>query len=835
MVSSDLDTGLTDAVVELAGHSVPVALAGFAEATEAAKRLPRLESGWVVVTDEDKAIAVTEDWAGVVWEAPNGTPFVRWWFDRLWLQGIGPSLVAIVAGDPASRVPATITGRPTLIPLPAGRSRNLSAVLNRLVQGREEGELPGIDESRGWTLTFEIDADERPDPSVVSLLTLSNGSIGVRGGLEDRVDDDHFVMAAGAFGRGPEGLVRPLPGGAPTVLSDSGNKVERFRRIIDLRTGVVARQGTQGELRTVRFASLTHPDIVALRAQDGAAGTPWPRPSGPPRVASATAADHTSVVDPDRADATVTETASDRAVVITAAEQRHRVLDDGRRIDRLAAIRADTLARRQACRTEATSALGSARRAGFDRLLSEHRRAWARRWTTADVEIDGDPDNQIAVRFALFHLLSCAPTTGEAVVGARGLTGLAYAGHVFWDTDVYVLPALAATIPTGARAVLQYRIARLDAARKRALERGLAGARYPWESADTGEEVTPPSVRDLEGREIPVITGEHAEHINADIVWALHHYIQWTGDWSILSSGGLDVVLETARYWPGRMRTDEYGRAHLDGVIGPDEYHELVDDNAFTNNLARWHLRWAAELGASQGRTTEAVSFREAADALVDGYEPTTGRHEQFAGFDELEPVMIGDIARPPVAADVLLGRPRVQATQIIKQPDALMLHHMLPDRCPPGSLRADVDHYLPRTAHGSSLSPAICASVLARDGRPDEALALFDVAARLDLDDLTRTSAGGLHLATMGGLWQAVVHGFGGIMPSTAGLIIDPCLPQRWERLSVRIRYRDQPLHITIDDENIVVDSPAVVPVIVGGKRLLTPCRSARPRRTDR
>jgi trehalose/maltose hydrolase-like predicted phosphorylase len=835
VTSIDHDAGLANAISTLAGKLVPIALADLTDAAAAAEHLGARMSGRIVLADEHTAIAVTDGWTGVVWERRHEASFVRWWFDQLWLQGIGPSLVAVVATDPGARMPDGVTDRPIPITLTTAGPGELSAVLDQLSRGRDDGELPAIDETPGWTLAFEFAPDERPDPGTASLLTVSNGSVGLRGGLEDRSGDDHFVVAAGAYGRGPEGLVLPLPGAAPTVLSGHGG-AGGCRRIIDLRTGVVARHGKPGNLSTVRFASLAHPEVVALRAEDGAIDTPWPPPVDRPHVTSGTVADHNSVVDREQADSTVVETVSDRAIVVTTAEQRRWCSDDYRRIERLAAIRSDTVSRRDTSRATATAMLETARTMGFDRLLSEHRQAWARRWNTADIEIDGDPASQLAVRFALFHLLSCSPTSGEAAVGARGLTGLSYAGHVFWDTDVYVLPALAATLPAAARAVLRYRIARLGPARKRARDRGMPGARFPWESADTGDEVTPPSFRDLDGRVIPILTGEHAEHINADIAWGFHHYLQWTGDWSVLNGGGgLDLVLDTARYWPGRMRTDDHGRAHLDGVIGPDEYHELVDDNAFTNNLARWHLRWAAELVARQGGVGEAEAFRSAADALVDGFDPTTGRHKQFVGFDQLEPIMIGDIAQPPVAADVLLGRHRVQAGQIIKQPDVLMLHHMLPDSCPPGSLRADIDHYLPRTAHGSSLSPAICASVLARDGRPDAALEWFDVAARLDLDDLTRTLAGGLHLATMGGVWQAVVYGFAGIRPTVSGLIVDPRLPQRWERLSVRVRYRDQPVRITIKEHTIEVDSPLVIPITIGNERLLAPCRFARPTRSDR
>ena len=285
------------------------------------------------------------------------------------------------------------------------------------------------------------------------------------------------------------------------------------------------------------------------------------------------------------------------------------------------------------------------------------------------------------------------------------------------------------------------------------------------------------------------------------------NYVDWTGDSRLLEGSGADLVLETARYWEARVRVAEDGRAHIDGVMGPDEYHEVVDDNAFTNIMVRWHLRRAASM-AEFDDPEEAARWRHLADALTDGDDAVTQRHEQFAGFWQLEPLRITDITEVPVAADVLLGRRRVANAQVIKQPDVLMAHHLVPDELPLGSLAADLDFYLPRTAQGSSLSPAICASLLARAGRPDEALMLFDLAAGIDLDDLTGMTGGGLHLATLGGLWQAVVLGFAGVRPHDGVLRVDPALPARWSRLRIRLRFRQVAIRFDLAHDRIVIDA---------------------------
>ena len=300
--------------------------------------------------------------------------------------------------------------------------------------------------------------------------------------------------------------------------------------------------------------------------------------------------------------------------------------------------------------------------------------------------------------------------------------------------------------------MLEYRVRRLPAALAAARSNGRSGARFAWESAADGSDVTPSTAVLPTGARVAIRTGELEEHIVADVAWAASHYLDWTGDAAFEAGGGGQLIVETARYWSSRVRYDGDGRAHILGVIGPDEYHEPVDDNAYTNVIARWNLRRAARIPGVDER--ERRTWLEIADALVDGYDETSGLYEQFAGFFELEPIVIAEVVpRRPVAADLLLGAERTAGAQVLKQADVLMLHHLVPDEVAADSLAPNLDYYEPRTAHGSSLSPAIHAALLARAGRYRAALGVLAVAARLDLDDLTGTTAAGLHLATMGGL----------------------------------------------------------------------------------
>jgi trehalose/maltose hydrolase-like predicted phosphorylase len=348
--------------------------------------------------------------------------------------------------------------------------------------------------------------------------------------------------------------------------------------------------------------------------------------------------------------------------------------------------------------------------------------------------------------------------------------------------------------------MLEYRIRRLPGARATALSLGLRGARFPWESAGDGSDVTPRQVTGLHGEIIPITTGPHEEHIVADVAWSAARYAAWTGDERFLVGAGRDLLVDTARYWASRIRIDAEGHGHLFGVEGPDEYHEVVDDNAYTNVMARWNLSQGAKLLAkTDPASAEARQWLTLADELVDGWNSERGLYEQFTGYFDLEPLLMSEVAAPPVAVDVLLGPVRVAGSQLIKQADVLMLHHLVPEEMVAGSLGPCLAFYEPRTAHGSSLSPAISASLLARSGQPDRALELFRMAARLDLDDLTGTTAGGLHLATMGGVWQALAYGFLGLRAegSVAGrgtLAVDPCLPEAWSRLGLTFVFSRTP-----------------------------------------
>jgi trehalose/maltose hydrolase-like predicted phosphorylase len=731
-------------------------------------------------------------------------------------RGITGSLILVVGHEPAELLHAVANSEPALIGTfehavlqsiadPDARSVDSSpllAVLNGQLARRAARRVPQIDPDPSWVVP--LPTGEAAERAKESLGTLGNGFSATRAAREEGgPGTSPSLLVAGAYT-----TTNDLVAGPIWTDLDLATTAPRSaeRHLLDLRTGTLLRLGGDGSrLRTMRFVSLADPHAMALRAEAPLGDLETGEALRPGRDA------------PDFVIAKENDVflarAGEGATVTVAAAERSGIASGLRTVERLAAW--CTSPTDTASFDAARDLLSHASALGFDALLAEHREAWARRWSDARVTIEGDPASELAARFAVFHLLSAAGCSGEAAVGARGLTGQAYSGHVFWDADVFVLPALAAILPRAARAMLEYRIRRLPAARAAAAAEGHPGARFPWESAADGSDVTPREVRGNKGEVIPILTGSHELHIVADVSWAALRYASWTGDSAFIEGAGKALVVDTARYWRDRIRVDAGGRGHIDAVMGPDEYHEIVDDNAYTNLMARFNLRRGAErLRQDDPTSREALSFEALAAGLSDGWNSELGLYEQFAGYFDREPLLMADVARPPLAVDVLLGAQRVADSQLIKQADVVMAHHLIPEEMVAGSLGPCVRFYEPRTAHGSSLSPAIYASVLARAREPERALELFRLAARLDLDDLTGTTSEGLHLATMGSLWQALAAGFLGLTAESGGLAIDPCLPQAWSALALTFRFRSQRIRIRAEHDRVSIncETPLVV-----------------------
>jgi len=790
--------GLDDPRVVVKGTRVEIALRDAGDVA-----LGTLEELWRLGVDPHTVLVVIDGLAQVPHRpAPVIEPDVR------------AATVVVVNGGRGSPRSGTV--------VLAGGTARLRQLLTDQLRRRRRRALPDATIRAGWSLVVE-GFDLENERVHEALLTLADGRVGTSGAPLAGDSGRHpWVVAAGIYDK--DGAATRLLTGPVAFELGKKDAEGSVRRVLDLRTGVLyERAGNERDaVESTRFASFARPTTTALRVRHPhalRAGPPLLPPTDDPahdqgRVGHATwirvAASTGGIV------AAATQTRSAGRRPMAGADPSDKMLD------RVAVYHSDAAALPDP--SPAVDAVGQATAMGFDRLLAEHRQAWARRWEDADVVVEGDSELQLGIRFALFHLMASVADTGEAAVGARGVTGTGYGGHVFWDADTFVLPFLAATHPASARAMLEYRLRRLPAAMKAARSSGRAGARFPWESARTGRDVTPTSARDRSGRIVPIRTGQLEEHIVAQVPWAACCYVDWSGDEEFARGPGRRILVETARYWASRIRVEPDGSAHIYGVVGPDEYHEPVDDNTFTNVMARWNLRRAAEAVEAAGADDnldngESRRWLELADSLFDGYDGDTGIYEQFAGFGQLEPLIIAELApRRPIAADLLLGPERTRGAQVIKQADVLMLHHLIPDEVVAGSLEPNLRFYEPRTAHGSSLSPAIHASVLARARDFEPALEALRIAARMDLDDLTGSTALGLHLATMGGLWQALAFGFAGLRPRAGMLHVDPVLPPSWSALELRVRFRDSRVHVRKERARLSITSERRISVVVGG-----------------
>jgi trehalose/maltose hydrolase-like predicted phosphorylase len=464
----------------------------------------------------------------------------------------------------------------------------------------------------------------------------------------------------------------------------------------------------------------------------------------------------------------------------------------------------------------ARDALDRARLLGWRGVLGAHEASWGDRWSCSDIEVEGDDAAQKALRFAIYHLNSAANPGDERVsIGARALTGDSYLGHVFWDTEIYLLPFYTLTWPEAARALLMYRYHTLAGARAKAARMGWRGALYAWESADTGEETTPEHIIGPNGQVIHVLCGKEEQHISADVAYAVWQYWWATADEHFLLDAGAEILLETARFWASRAKPEADGHRHIRGIIGPDEYHEHVDDNAYTNVMARWNIRRALEVAALlrerwpqrwadlAGRIglddQELAQWLDVAETLVSGFDSRSGLFEQFAGFFGLEDIDLTHYTGRTMPMDLVLGRERTQRSQVIKQADVVALLALVPEEFDRSTKTENFRYYEPRCSHGSSLSRAMHAMVAARLGDGELALRYFREAAAIDLADPAAGSAGGVHIAALGGIWQVAVLGFAGLSPNGDNLAFDPQLPAGWRSLDFRVQWRSRRLKVRL------------------------------------
>jgi alpha,alpha-trehalose phosphorylase len=613
-------------------------------------------------------------------------------------------------------------------------------------------------------------------------------------------------------------------------------------RTLDLRAGVLTRElhwrspaGREVKVRSVRLVSFVQRSVAAIRYEveptDGetrlvvqselVANEPVPVQSADPRAAAALRAplvselhavhdlravlvhrtrasglrmgagmDH--VVEGPQGTVTTTECSPDLGRMTVSAE-----VGDGQTltVTKLLAYGWSSQRSLPSVRDQVDAALASAARTGFDGLLEEQRAYLDDFWQRADVELDGDDELQQAVRFALFHTLQAAARAERRAIPAKGLTGTGYDGHVFWDTETYVLPVLTYTAPHAVHDALCWRQSTLDLARERARQLRLDGAAFPW--------------RTIRGQECSAYwpAGTAAFHVNADVADAVVRYLHATGDEDFAAGPGLELLVATARLWRSLGHHDAGGAFHIDGVTGPDEYSAIADDNVYTNLMAARNLGAAADLCASHQREAQALGvddeemaqWRDAAAAMSVPYDEDLGVHQQSAGFTRHEPWHFD--ATGPEDYPLLLHFPyfELYRKQVVKQADLVLALVLRGDAFTAEEKARDFAYYERLTVRDSSLSACVQAIVAAEVGHLELAYDYFGEAALMDLSDLEHNTRDGLHVASLAGSWLAAVAGFGGFRDHGGEFSFQPRLPPHIERLAFGLLLRGRRVRVEV------------------------------------
>lgn len=460
----------------------------------------------------------------------------------------------------------------------------------------------------------------------------------------------------------------------------------------------------------------------------------------------------------------------------------------------------------------------------FDCLLRRHIRAWECLWNMAEVSIWGDPEVEKNFRFNIYHMLICGPKdNGSSSIGARALTGEGYRGHIFWDTEIFLFPFYLYTLPDVAKHMLLYRYKRLDAARVIAKKYGFKGAMFPWESAGLGEDETPGWAKDLDGKVIRIHTGEMEHHITADIAYAFYHYYNVTHDEKFLRDYGYEILFETARFWASRVEYNKKKKKYeIKQVIGPDEFHVDVNNNAFTNMMAKWNLVIAYNMFKKLRKLNIKVyrklvqkiglASKEVAEwkNIATRISINMGKRqviEQFDGYFRKRRIKITDWDENfiPVVSEKLTPRDYGK-TQLVKQADVIMLLYLLSDVFSIKTKRENYAYYIDRTIHKSSLSLPVYARMAIDVGDRSRGYRFFHAALRTDLSNINKNTNEGIHAACMGGIWQVLINGFAGVKIEKGILSINPKMPRIWRKILFSLHWRGNLLRLEVKSNKIKI-----------------------------
>ncbi len=463
--------------------------------------------------------------------------------------------------------------------------------------------------------------------------------------------------------------------------------------------------------------------------------------------------------------------------------------------DKSLASKAETLAR-------------NALKDGYENATTRNDSYWSNFWDKSDIAIEGDDENQQGIRFCIFQLQQtyhgAEPSDN---IGAKGLTGEAYSGHAFWDTETYCLPYYLFNNPQAARYLLEYRYNTLSQARKRATELDCKGACYPIATLNGDEACT---------------LWQHASlqmQPSTGVAYGIFHYVNICKDFDFLFGHGIEMLVEICRYLVtrGQWNADNSGFGYY-CVMGPDEFQMMVNHNTYTNYMAQKTLYYTLdtllkmpkaaydELVAKTGLTKEESNyFQLCADKMIVLYNNTTKLYEQHDGFFKLPHIDVDSIADSDFPLYSHWSYDRIYRNDMIKQPDVLMFMLLYPDDFTDECVKANYEYYEPRCIHESSLSPSVHSIIANRIGKYDEALNFFAFATRMDIDDYNRNTCEGLHTTSIAAAWLNVVYGFGGLR-SDGKLSVAPTLPKGWTKYSFNLTYCGATLNFSVDSKGVTI-----------------------------
>ncbi len=470
---------------------------------------------------------------------------------------------------------------------------------------------------------------------------------------------------------------------------------------------------------------------------------------------------------------------------------------------------------------------------GYSELKREHGLEWDRIWEASDIKLKGDLESQTALRFNLYHNIICTPAhTDKLPIGARGLSCQAYQGAAFWDQEIFNMPMFLYTRPKVAKNILKYRYHTLDGARRKAKKLGYEGAYYAWISGKTGDELCPDFFfKDvLSGRPIRNHFNDWQIHISPDIAYSIKKYYDVTGDWEFIEKYGAEVIFEIARFLASHVVYKPMReRYEIIRVQGPDEYHENVDNNAFTNYQTYMTMETALNLlekidNVELERITEKIELEDKEielwkDIKEKLYLPKPNEDkvlEQFDGYFDLETIIPAEkVIKRLQDEGEYYGWPNgiTVFTQCIKQADVMQLFCLYPNMFDKDVIEANYEYYEPRTLHFSSLSLSSYSIVASNIDKVDEAYKNFKKSINVDLLNTNEavsggTFIGGIHTAACGAAWQMIVYGFAGMKVEKNKLDFNPRLPEKWDEVEFALHYQGKDLRIKLKSNQLIINS---------------------------